>query len=154
MSVQQNQSITDAQVARMPGNQDVLYQLDRAPFTRYFWNGQKMAALLSVDPDGNVAGSAGEKLALVETSSYVTLAASAVAFNGPCELSGWICTVAAGTIAIYDGTSAAGTLILPPTALVAGPMPIMGPGTSRKLELKLGCYVVLSGAATVNVLVN
>ena len=92
---------------------------------------------------------------LSETSPYVTPTAStgSAAFVGACELAGWYCSVAAGTITIYDALSATGTPIVPATTLVVGPMPIFGAGTTGKLALTAGCWVVLSGAATVLVLV-
>ena len=93
-------------------------------------------------------------MALSEVTSYVTLTATGTAFTGACELAGWYCSVAAGTITIYDNTSATGTPIVPATALVAGPMPIFGAGTTGKLALTAGCHVVLSGAATVRMLVG
>lgn len=95
----------------------------------------------------------GGVLAMSETSPYVTLTATGTAFTGACELAGWYCSVAAGNITIYDATSATGTPIVPATALVVGPLPIFGAGTTGKLALTTGCHVVLSGAATVRVLV-
>lgn len=94
--------------------------------------------------------------ALSEVSPYVAATASAGAtlVTGACELAGYICTTAAGNITIYDNTSAAGTVILPTTALVVGSFPIMGAGTNTRLALTTGCHVVLSGAAAVNVLVQ
>lgn len=100
-------------------------------------------------------GSDGAVVALAETSPYVTPTAStgSSAFSGACELAGWYCSVAAGTITIYDALSATGTPIVPATTLAVGPMPIMGAGTTAKMALTTGCWVVLSGAATVRVLV-
>lgn len=97
----------------------------------------------------------GGVFALSEASPYVTPTASAgsSAFSGACELAGWYCSVAAGTITIYDALSATGTAIVPATTLVVGPLPIMGAGTTGKIALTTGCWVVLSGAATVRVLV-
>ena len=102
--------------------------------------------------DGVIGGD-GALIALYETTPYVTLTATGTAFTGACELAGWYCSVAAGNITIYDALSATGTAIVPATALVAGPMPIFGAGTTGKLALTTGCHVVLSGAATVRVLV-
>lgn len=95
-----------------------------------------------------------EPYALSELTPYVTLAASGIAFTGACELAGWYCSVAAGNITVYDALSATGTPIVPATTLAAGPMPIFGAGTTGKLALTTGCYVVLSDAATVRVLVG
>ena len=97
----------------------------------------------------------GGVFALAETSPYVTPTAStgSSAFSGACELAGWYCSVAAGTITIYDALSATGTAIVPATTLAVGPLPIMGAGTTGKIALTTGCWVVLSGAATVRVLV-
>ena len=85
---------------------------------------------------------------------YVNRTSTGTAHTGVGEFAGYICTVAAGNITIYDNTSAAGTVIVPTTALTLGAHPIFGAGTNGRLELKTGCHVVLSGAATVNVLVG
>lgn len=101
-------------------------------------------------------GPGGQILALSEVSAYYTAAGagSYQAVSGQCELAGWYCSVAAGTITIYDALSATGTPIVPATALAVGPMPIFGPGTNNRLQLQTGCFVVLSGAATVRVAVQ
>ncbi len=100
-----------------------------------------------VAPDGSI-------LAISEVSPYVTRTTTGTAFTGACEFAGYICTVAAGNITVYDNTSAAGTVIVPTTALAVGAFPIFGAGTNGKMALTTGCHVVLSGAATVNVLVG
>lgn len=100
-----------------------------------------------IDADGGL-------LALSEASPYVNLTATGTAFTGACEFGGYVCTVAAGNITVYDNTSAAGTVIVPTTALAVGAFPIFGAGTNGKMALTTGCHVVLSGAATVNVLVG
>jgi hypothetical protein len=106
-------------------------------------------------PSNNIANWVqANSLVLSEVTPYVTLTASGIAFSGPCELAGFYCSVAAGNITIYDALSAVGTPIVPATALVAGPAPIFGAGSNGKLALVTGCYVVLSGAATVRVLVQ
>ena len=105
--------------------------------------------------DGVIGGD-GALIALSETTPYVTvtgITAGAAASSTACELAGWYCSVAAGNITIYDALSATGTPIVPATALAVGPMPIFGAGTTGKLALTTGCHVVLSGAATVRVLV-
>jgi hypothetical protein len=91
---------------------------------------------------------------LAEVTAYVNLTATGTAFTGACEYAGYVCTVAAGNITVYDNTSATGTIIVPTTALVLGAYPIFGAGTTGKMALTTGCHVVLSGAATVNVLVQ
>ena len=112
-------------------------------------------ALLSTDANGNTVllGPDGALMALSEVSGYVNLTATATAFTGACEFAGYICTVAAGNITVYDNTSAAGVVIVPTRALEVGEFPIFGAGTNGKMALVTGCHVVLSGAATVNVLV-
>lgn len=106
------------------------------------------------DENGNLIGESGEVVALTEVVPYVNLTATGTAFSGACEFAGYVCTVAAGNITIYDNTSAAGTVIVPTTALTVGAFPIFGAGTNGKMALTTGCHVVLSGAATVNVLVG
>lgn len=112
----------------------------------------EISALLN--SDNEVIGVDGEQLTLSEVTDYVNLTATGTAFTGACEFAGYVCTVAAGNITVYDNTSAAGTVIVPTTALVAGAFPIFGAGTNGKMALTTGCHVVLSGAATVNVLVG
>lgn len=105
---------------------------------------------------GTYVNTNGALYGLAETTPYVTPTptAGSSAFTGACELAGWFCSVAAGTITIYDALSAVGTPIVPATALAVGPMPIFGAGTTGKLALTTGCFVVLSGAATVRALVG
>jgi hypothetical protein len=100
-----------------------------------------------VDGGGNV-------FAVSEVTPFVNKTATGLVFTGACEFAGYVCTVAAGNITVYDNTSAAGTVIVPTTALVVGAFPIFGAGTNGKMALATGCYVVLSGAATVNLLVG
>lgn len=107
-----------------------------------------------INADGDIESPTGALYALSEVTEYVTLTASGLAFTGPCEVGGWYCSVAAGTIAIYDALSETGTPFVPATTLVAGPMPIMGAGTRGVIRFTTGCYVKLSGAATVRVLVG
>ena len=110
------------------------------------------SALLTSDDE--IVGVDGSLLTLSEVTGYVTRTTTGTAFTGACEYAGYVCTVAAGNITIYDNTSAAGTVIVPTTALVLGAYPIFGAGTNGKMALTTGCHVVLSGAATVNVLVQ
>lgn len=100
-------------------------------------------------PGGPVLTVNGVAMALVEVSPYVNLTVTATAFTGACELAGYDCIVAAGNITIYDNTSATGTVIVPTTALTVGRTEF-----AWKRALTTGCHVVLSGAATVNVLVG
>jgi hypothetical protein len=113
-------------------------------------------AMLSVNDAGDdvLLGTAGAVLAVSEVTAYVNLTATGTAFTGACEFAGYICTVAAGNITVYDNTSAAGTVIVPTTALAVGAFPVFGAGTNGRMALTTGCHVVLSGAATVNVLVQ
>lgn len=114
------------------------------------------ALQILVSGAGTYVNTNGALYGLTETTPYQTPAptASTLLITGPCELAGWFCSVAAGTITIYDALSAAGTPIVPATTLVVGPLPIFGANTTGKLVLTTGCFVVLSGAATVRVLVG
>lgn len=103
---------------------------------------------------GSALSADGAVFALSEVSAYVPRTTTGTAFTGACEYAGYICTVAAGNITVYDNTSASGTVIVPTTALALGAFPIFGAGTNGKMALTTGCHVVLSGAATVNVLVQ
>jgi hypothetical protein len=108
-----------------------------------------------IDSSGNLVNPQDDSIiAVSEVTAYVTRTTTGTAHTGAGEFAGYICTVAAGNITIYDNTSAAGTVIVPTTALVVGAFPIFGAGTNGKLALTTGCHVVLSGAATVNVLVQ
>jgi len=122
---------------------------DEGPDDAYW---QEQVPAWSLDSSGNVQGLVGpadEIVTLVEVTPYVNLTATGTAFTGACELAGYDCTVAAGNITIYDNTSAAGTVIVPTTALSVGRTEF-----TWKRALTTGCHVVLSGAATVNVLVG
>lgn len=88
-------------------------------------------------------------MSVTEATPYVTRTSTGTAVSGACELAGYDCTVAAGNITIYDGTSTSGTVIVPTTALAVGRVEF-----AWKRALTVGCHVVLSGAATVNVLVG
>ena len=110
--------------------------------------------LVQYDAETKSLVSGVEIIALSEVTDYVNLTATGTAFTGACEFAGYVCTVAAGNITVYDNTSAAGTVIVPTTALAVGAFPIFGAGTNGKMTLTTGCHVVLSGAATVNVLVG
>jgi hypothetical protein len=48
------QQVTPEQVLRMPGQPGVDYMLDRPPYTRYYWDGTKMAELGAVSGAGNL----------------------------------------------------------------------------------------------------
>lgn len=111
------------------------------------WNGAASGVLSMMGPDGSM-------YALGEASPVVTLTATGTAFTGACEFGGYYCRVAAGNITIYDNTSATGTPIVPTTALAVGPFPWMGAGTTQRRVNTTGLHVVLSGLATVDVLVS
>lgn len=108
----------------------------------------------STGAPGSFYAADGSLLSISEVTAYVTRTTTGTAFTGACEFAGYVCTVAAGNITVYDNTSAAGTVIVPTTALAVGAFPIFGAGTNGKMALTTGCHVVLSGAATVNVLVG
>lgn len=78
--------------------------------------------------------------------SYCSLTASGntLVKTGAGQLLAWFCGTATGTITIYDGTSAGGTVILAASALVAGSNPL-------KVAFKTGLFIVLSGAGVATV---
>jgi hypothetical protein len=127
------------QVAWAGGQPGIRYVRNVPPHDSYYWNG---TALVPADQVTN------------EVTPKVQVTATGTAFTGACELAGWLCSVAAGTITIYDALSATGTPIVPAETLTTAPRPIFGVGHSGKLQLVTGCHVVLSGAATVNILVG
>lgn len=112
-------------------------------------NGGVEVGVLSQNPTTGAIYSGASQIGLVEVTPYVNMTATGTAFTGACELAGFDCTVAAGNITIYDNTSATGTVIVPTTALTVGRTEF-----NFKRALTAGCHVVLSGAATVNVLVG
>lgn len=101
----------------------------------------------SADTDGAAAVVLNSGLVMSEVTDYTQITGTGTIVTGPCELAGYDCIVAAGNITIYDGTSTAGAVIVPATALTVGRVEF-----AYKRALKNGCHVVLSGAATVNVL--
>jgi hypothetical protein len=97
---------------------------------------------------GTGFNASGVAYALSEVTPYVTKTATGTVVGVPCELAGYDCTVAAGTIQIRDG-GAAGTIIVPSTTLALGRVEF-----AYKRALAVDCYIELSAAATVNVLVG
>ena len=104
---------------------------------------------VGVDSSNQLINANAKVIGRLVASPYINTTATSLLINGACDLYGWDCTVAAGTITIYDGLNASGTVIVPTTTLTAG-LNTFAVGR----QLKIGCYVVLSAAATVNVLVN
>ena len=106
--------------------------------------------------NGALVDGVGAITALSEVTAYAAANASATTtvLTGAGEYAGYLCTVAAGNITVYDSTAASGRVIVPLTALVVGAFPIFGAGTNGRLALVTGCTVVLSGAATVVALVQ
>lgn len=100
---------------------------------------------------GNIVDANGGVLALSESVEEVlaTAAAQTQILTGPGEYFAYRCTVAAGTIAVYDGIDTSGKVIVPTTALTVGTFPVFGAGISRSLIVSAGIRVVLSGPATV-----
>lgn len=98
--------------------------------------------------EGDVLRAGNKILSLSESTPFVRVTTTGTVFTGACELAGFDCLTAAGKIAIYDGTSNAGRLILDET-LVAGRTEFR-----FKRSLEVGCHVVLTGVAVVNVLVG
>lgn len=85
---------------------------------------------------------------LVETTPYVQKTATGIVFSGACEYAGYevVALTASPTLTIYDGTDTSGALILPATTLILGRFE-----RNFKLALTNGCYVAISGTATINV---
>jgi len=101
------------------------------------------------DEDGNYAFTMPDGSVSVLSALYdpVILTASGVVLAAPGVLGGWTCTVAAGTLTIYDNTAGSGDLILPATTLALGPMPIFGAGVNGALQTVTGAYAVFSDAS-------
>jgi hypothetical protein len=101
---------------------------------------------------GVILSSTGVQYSLSEVlpgPTTLTGAGTTQVVTGSSEVAGWYCSVAAGTITVYDNTASAGTPIINAETLVAGPRPIMGAGTNGRDIFATGVRVVLSGAATV-----
>lgn len=82
----------------------------------------------------------------------VTEAAAETIKTGPAGFFGFVCVSStAGTITVYDNTSAAGTVLYAKDALAKGDAVHLG---GLGLAAKNGLHVVIGGAATVNVMYN
>ena len=146
-------------IGRIVGYRDIRGGEHRIPQLSGAWGD---AEALTVPPaglglvNGALVDAAGAITALSEVTAYAAATASATTtvLTGAGEYAGYLCTVAAGNITVYDNTAASGLVIVPTTALVVGAFPIFGAGTNGRLALVTGCTVVLSGAATVVALVQ
>lgn len=89
--------------------------------------------------------------AVVEVTPYTQKTATGIAFTGACEYAGYdvVAVTASPTLTIYDGTDTSGTVILPATTISVGRNE-----RTFKLALTVGCYIVIVGTATVNMLVG
>lgn len=91
---------------------------------------------------------------LVEVTPYVQKTATGLVFSGPCEYGGFevVSVTASPTIKVYDGVDTSGTVLLDTTTLTVDPTRPF----ERKLKLSLstGLYIVITGTATVNMLVG
>lgn len=95
-------------------------------------------------PDGSIYA-----LSEVVAEVLANPSATTVILSNPGVIAGYRCTVAAGTITIYDNTTASGKILVPTTPLAVGAFPIYGPQTTARLYVSNGITVVLSGASTV-----
>lgn len=91
----------------------------------------------------------GSQFAVSEAIAYVQRTTTGTAFTGACEYAGFEVVSGSGTITIYDNTSAAGTVIVPATAVSVGKQE-----RTWKLALGLGLHIVISGTLTINVFVG
>lgn len=83
---------------------------------------------------------------------YHRRTASGLVAKAPAHYIGYSCSVADGTISIYDSLGPSGTVVVPTTTLAVGEFP-WSAWLGR--QLLIGCYVVLSGdAAVVNINVD
>lgn len=150
------QIITPDQALRMPGIPGVDYQLDRAPFTRYVWDGTQMVPSLSGAQAAalNAASPDGAAFALTEAIGSTKILATSTVKSQACELGGYVVINAGtgGTITIYDATSAdTSKIVLPTTNLAVGRAEF-----NFKWRLLNGCHVVIGGTGSpdVNILVD
>lgn len=91
----------------------------------------------------------GAPFTVIESTPYVQMTATGTALSGEGEFAGIEVVSGSGTITIYDNTSAAGSIVFPATAVSVGKQE-----RTWKLQLQLGCHVVISGTMTVNILVG
>lgn len=103
---------------------------------------------VTVDANGQLMSN-GKMVGKLVAAPYTTISTTSTVITGACDYYGYVCTTAAGTITIYDGLSASGEVILPTTTLAVGSN-ILPVG----VQLKLGCHVVLSGAAQIKLLAS
>jgi hypothetical protein len=96
--------------------------------------------------------SLGNVVSLVESTDYISTSSTGTVFTGLCELAGYdVVSVTPGaTVTVYDNTSASGVVVVPTTVLNS----VGRTEFQWKRVLKLGCHVVISGTATLNVLVG
>jgi hypothetical protein len=109
-----------------------------------FISAEQAVAIAAAFPAGSVG-------TLVEVTPYVQKTATGIVFSGACEYAGYdvVAVTASPTITIYDGTDTSGAVILPATTMTVGRFE-----RTFKLQLLVGCYIVISGTATVNMLVG
>lgn len=81
------------------GQQDIDYRLDRAPFTRYYWNGTEFVEV------GSSGGGTGVIL------STAALTASALIKTGPAKAYSLVITSGSGYVTLRDGTNIGGALV-------------------------------------------
>ena len=113
------------------------------------WTADQVAGLTVgrlVDAQGGVRTLSG----VVEEVQAIPSAATQI-LAGPGLYSHYRCTVAAGEITVYDGTSSSGAVLVSTRALEVGLWPIFGPGDPRCMPVTQGIRAVLTGPAEVYV---
>src|SRR6218665_210304 len=116
------QLITPEEISTIDGIPLVEYILDRPPYSRFDWDGSKLVVRPTIDPMTGVMSFGPQQVqyTVVEVSPYQTVPTTRTVIAGPCELAGYDCITAAGTIAIYDGTNTSGAISVPTTTLTVG----------------------------------
>ena len=129
-----------------PPGSEFLYDLSGNPVGLLSATGKEISLVCVKD---GVMFTGDDLLGFAEVTDYTQVTASGQLKSGPCELAGFDVVSGSGSITIYDSLSASGVIIVPVTAVVVGRTEFQ-----FKRALKFGCYIVISGTMTVNVLVS
>jgi hypothetical protein len=130
-----------------PPGSEFLYDLSGRPIGLLSASGSEVSLVHS---NSNGVVFIGEDLlGFAEVTDYMQVTASGQLKSGPCELAGFDVVSGTGTLTIYDSLTASGAIIVPATAVSIGRTEFR-----FKRALKTGCYAVVSGSVTINILVS
>jgi hypothetical protein len=129
----------------------------------YHSDGTSWNVLGTINSSGYLLDGDGGVYALSEAVAVVTLTATDTAVSGACEFRGFVVRSESGgtaDVTIYDATSATGTAIMTVANITTGTYywdgdhATAGVGTGGRRINSTGCHVVISGTATIDVMVE